>query len=158
MAIREARQRLQDRDAMETVLQYAPHIALQDQQLLASYFESHFSLYELAHIHKTTRSIIRRRIRSLLSRLSDPMFRAVVRYGNKLPTQLATVARARYVQGHCCARIEKDHGLTHPQARHRLRQAKVMLVQFTLQEIGQGDIAQMLAGAEFKTRPSLVAA
>jgi hypothetical protein len=35
--------------------------------------------------------------------------------------------------------------LTYPQVRHRLRQAKVMLVQFTLREIGQGEIARMLA-------------
>ena len=145
MAIRKARQRLKDRDAMETLIQYAKHIPPKDQQLLASYFESHFSLYELACIRKTTRSSIRRRIHSLVSRLSDPMFRAVVRYGRQLPAHLAMVVKARYVQGHGWARIEKDHGLTHPQARHRLRQAKLMLVRFVLRDIGQGEIAKMLA-------------
>jgi hypothetical protein len=145
MAMRKARQRLEDREAMEALLEYASHIAATDQQLLSSYFESHFSLYELAHINNTTRPIIRRRIRTLVARLSDPMFRAVVRYGHRLPTELATVTKARYVEGHCWSRIERDHGLTYPQVRHRLKQAKVMLVQFTLQEIGQGEIAQMLA-------------
>ena len=145
LAIGAARKRLQDRNTLQTSLQYAPHIPPQDQQLLSAYFDSHFSLYELAQIHKTTRPTIRRRIRSLVSRMSDPMFRAVVRFGSRLPTQVATVARARYVQGHRWAQIEKDHGLTHPQARHRMNQAKVMLVQFTLQEIGQSDIAKMLA-------------
>ena len=144
-AIHKARQRLEDRDAMETLWEYASHIAPADQQLLASYFESHLSLYRLARTHHTTRSAIRRRIRTLVSRLSDPMFRLVVRYGSQLPTTLATVARARYVEGHPGARIQEDQGLTHSQLRHRLRQAKVMLVQLTLQELGQGEIARMLA-------------
>jgi len=49
------------------------------------------------------------------------------------------------VEGRCYARIEQDHGLTRTQVRHRLKQAKLMLVAFTLREIGQGDIARMLA-------------
>ena len=143
-ASRKARQRLEDRDAVEALLEYAAYITPREQQLLSAYFESHFSLYELAHIHQTTRPIIRRRIRLLVSRLSAPMFRAVIRYGHLLPRPLATVAQARYVQGHCWSRIEQDHGLTYPQVRYRLKQAKVLLVRFTLREIGQGAIAQML--------------
>ncbi len=137
--------RLEDRTAMEALLEYASHIAPEEQQFLSSCLESNDSLYQLAHIHKTTRSSIRRRIRTLVARLSDPMFRAVVRYGKLLPSSMAAVARARYVEGHRWSRIEKDHGLTRQQVRYRLEQARVMLVQFTLQEIGQGDIAQMLA-------------
>ena len=52
--------------------------------------------------------------------------------------------RARHVRGQSWARIEKDFCLTPQQVRYRLNQAKVMLVQFTLREMGHGEIAGML--------------
>jgi hypothetical protein len=137
--------RLKDRTAMEALFEYASYIAPEEQQFLSSCLESNYSQYKLARIHKTTRSSLRRRIRALVSRLSDPMFRLVVRYGKLLPTSLAAVAKARYVEGYAWSRIMKDHSLTRQQVRYRLEQARVMLVQLTLQELGQGDIAQMLA-------------
>jgi hypothetical protein len=141
--IKQARGRLANRAVMETMAEYAKRLEPRDQQLLDAYFACKFSLYELARIRSTPRTTLRRQIARLITRLSDPMFPAVLRFGPMLPSDLGELAHAHYVRGRSYTELARDFAIPYHQVRYRMLRAREMLIALSLRDAGLPRLAAM---------------
>ncbi|MEQ8844347.1 MAG: sigma factor-like helix-turn-helix DNA-binding protein [Phycisphaerales bacterium] len=88
------------RRAMVTrVLDAADHLPPDERQLLLAVYGRGMAVSEAAALLGTNERQMRRRVRALVRRVTDPAFEAAVRLGPQLPRQIAQVARLTAVEG-----------------------------------------------------------
>ena len=113
--------------------------------LLNAYFEHHMPAEELAALHKVTVGQLRRRLDHWRETLADPAFLLFSEFGNRLPRNLAEVARRYWIEGLTLREIAAGNAITLHRVRAQLALARSLLVvaMSRRQEV-PGDLAKVL--------------
>lgn len=121
---RRARQTVHDRrDAAERVLQLAGHLADADRLLLEQVFRHGVSLAEVARLSGQRPRVLQRRVRRLLLRLNDPLFRFVAGRCDLLPQEVQATARRTVLHG----RSLRDTARATGRSLHQIRQHLIII-------------------------------
>jgi type II secretory pathway component PulJ len=95
--------------------------------LMVAYLEKDMTVAALAALHRTTPRMMRRRLEGLRETLTDPFFLVVARSAACLPAELASLARARWLEGRALRELAILRGQTLHCIRQQLDAARVLL-------------------------------
>ncbi|MFA9479654.1 helix-turn-helix domain-containing protein [Phycisphaerales bacterium AB-hyl4] len=109
---------LDRRDAAERLLQRAQYLAPHDRLLLEQIYRHGLSVADVARLLNDRPRTLQRRVKRLLTRLNDPLFRFVAGRLEMLPRDMQTTARLVVLEGKALRDTARSTGLT----LHRVRQ------------------------------------
>ncbi|MEO1008657.1 MAG: sigma factor-like helix-turn-helix DNA-binding protein [Planctomycetota bacterium] len=99
------------------IVDASEHLPEQERQLLLAVYGRGMRVSEVAVMLGVPERRLRRRVRALLKRVTDPAFAAVVRHGSSWPRQLHAVARLAVIEGLPMRVIASRLGLSYHQVR-----------------------------------------
>ncbi len=110
--------RRKHRRAMVTrILDAADHLPADERQLLLAIYGRGMAVSEAAAMLGTPERQLRRRVRALVRRVSDPAFDAAIRLSPDLPRQLRQVARLTCIEGLPMRQVASRLGISYHSVR-----------------------------------------
>lgn len=123
------------REKKETLLHRATFLQDSDRALIFAYLDLGMSPDDLAHLHRVSAKVIRRRIERLTRMLADPCFVLAMQYSEKLPTPLAALARGYWMHGRTLRELAALHSQTlHAIRRHLILARSMLLLELASQQ------------------------
>ena len=116
------------RASRELVAANARYLATEARALVTAYFALGMRVEELAALHRTTPGRLYRRLMAWRETLSDPAFLLAAHFAGQLPSELAEVARAHWMEGVGLRKLARERGATLHEVRTQLAEARVALV------------------------------
>jgi hypothetical protein len=122
------RRRGEERVSREELATRAEFLPKDTQALVHANLRLGMTVEEIAVLHRTTPRQVRRRLERLRERLSDRCFVLAARFGERLPRELAALARAYFIGGATLRALAAARGQTLYRVRHDLAVARSLLV------------------------------
>ncbi|MBI1335861.1 MAG: hypothetical protein GC164_02735 [Phycisphaera sp.] len=119
--------RVEQRDAVETILALAQHLDPAERLLLEQVYKNGLTFTDIGRLTGQAPVRVKRRIHSLVSHLKSPLYRRMVLHGHVLPTPTRKVAQALFIRKQSYRQAARHCRLSIYQVRRHALDARRLL-------------------------------